>query len=168
MMTERARVVALEGEFALVEVHIKSACGSCEHGGSCGITTLGKLVRPRPACWRVENLVGASVGDEVLLGLEDTVLSASAVWAYLPPLFGLLLGAIWATQQGAGDGGVVLGSLAGLALGLFVSNLVSRRAGFAPRMLSLDESLDESRACTDTLSREATSSHPVVFMENKS
>jgi len=160
MMTERARVVALDGEIAIVEVSIKSACGSCGHGTSCGITTLGKLVRPRPARWRMENRAGASVGDEVLLALDDAALSAAAVFAYLPPLFGLLFGAALAEAQGAGDGGVVLVSLAGLGLGLLAARFLSKRAGLRPHMLSVDE----SRAYAQPLLQ----SQPIVFMENKS
>ncbi|MDD2893239.1 MAG: SoxR reducing system RseC family protein [Halothiobacillaceae bacterium] len=159
MMTERARVVALDGESAIVEVSIKSACGSCGHGTSCGITTLGKLVRPRPARWRMENRAGAGVGDEVLLALDDAALSTAAVFAYLPPLFGLLLGAALAEVQGAGDGGVVLGSLAGLGLGLLAARFLSNRAGLRPHMLSVDE----SRA----YAQPSLQSQPIVFMENK-
>ncbi|OYY75361.1 MAG: hypothetical protein B7Y40_00035 [Gammaproteobacteria bacterium 28-57-27] len=160
MMTERARVVALDGGSAIVEVSIKSACGSCGHGTSCGITTLGKLVRPRPARWRMENRAGALVGDEVLLALDDAALSVAAVFAYLPPLFGLLLGAALAEAQGAGDGGVVLGALAGLGLGLLAARFLSNRASLRPHMLSVDE----SRAYAQPLLQ----SQPIVFMENKS
>ena len=160
MMTERARVVALDGENAIVEVSIKSACGSCGHGTSCGITTLGKLVRPRPARWRMENRAGAGIGDEVWLALDDAALSTAAVFAYLPPLFGLLLGAAFAEAQGAGDGGVVLAGLAGLGLGLLAARFLSKRAGLRPHMLSIDE----SRAYAQPLLQ----SQPIVFMENKS
>ena len=160
MMTERARVVGLEGETAIVEVSVKSACGACEHGGGCGVSKLGKLVRPRPARWRMENRAGAGLGDEVLLALDDAALSTAAVFAYLPPLFGLLLGAALAEAQGAGDGGVVLGSLAGLGLGLLAARFLSNRAGLRPHMLSVDE----SRAYAQPLLQ----SQPIVFMENKS
>lgn len=164
MMTERARVVALDGENAIVEVSIKSACGSCGHGTSCGITTLGKLVRPRPARWRMENRAGAGIGDEVWLALDDAALSTAAVFAYLPPLFGLLLGAALAEAQGvgvsAGEGGVVLVGLAGLGLGLLAARFLSKRAGLRPHMLSVDE----SRAYAQPLLQP----QPIVFMENKS
>ena len=60
MMTERARVVGLEGETAIVEVSVKSACGACEHGGGCGVSKLGKLVRPRPARWTWNSSAAAS------------------------------------------------------------------------------------------------------------
>jgi sigma-E factor negative regulatory protein RseC len=160
MMTERARVVGLDGENAIVEVSIKSACGSCGHGTSCGITTLGKLVRPRPARWRMENRAGASVGDEVLLALDDAALSAAAAFAYLPPLFGLLLGASLAEAQSAGDGGVVLAGLFGLGLGLLAARFLSKRTGLRPHMLTKDE----SRAYAQPLLQ----SQPIVFMENKS
>lgn len=160
MMTERARVVGLDGDTAIVEVSVKSACGACEHGGGCGVSKLGKLVRPRPARWRMENRAGAGVGDEVLLALDDAALSTAAVFAYLPPLFGLLLGAALAEAQGAGDGGVVLGALAGLGLGLLAARFLSNRAGLRPHMLSVDE----SRA----YAQPSLQSQPIVFMENKS
>ena len=160
MMTERARVVGLDGDTAIVEVSVKSACGACEHGGGCGVSKLGKLVRPRPARWRMENRAGAGVGDEVWLALDDAALSTAAVFAYLPPLLGLLIGAALAEAQGAGDGGVVLGALAGLGLGLLAARFLSNRAGLRPHMLSVDE----SRACAQPLLQ----SQPIVFMENKS
>ncbi|MEW5837837.1 MAG: SoxR reducing system RseC family protein [Pseudomonadota bacterium] len=160
MMTERARVVALDGDAAIVEFSVKSACGACEHGGACGVSKLGKLVRPRPARWRMPNRAQAGVGDEVWLALDDAALSAAAVFAYLPPLFGLLLGAALAEAWGMGEGTGVLMAFAGLALGLGVSRLASRRAALAPRMLSVEE----SRACMAA----ALSSQPIVFMEKKS
>lgn len=159
MMTERARVVGLDGDTAIVEVSVKSACGACEHGGGCGVSKLGKLVRPRPARWRMENRADACIGDEVWLALDDAALSTAAAFAYLPPLFGLLIGAALAETQGAGDGGVVLGSLAGLGLGLLAARFLSNRAGLRPHMLSVDE----SRAYAQPLLQ----SQPIVFMENK-
>ncbi|MEW6765253.1 MAG: SoxR reducing system RseC family protein [Pseudomonadota bacterium] len=159
MMTERARVVALEGEIAIVEVSVKSACGSCEHGGGCGVSRLGRLVRPRPARWRMENRAGARVGDEVWLALEDTALTAAAVLAYIPPLFGMLLGGAWLSGTDAGEGVAVLGALAGLALGLLVSRFMSRSARLAPRMLSTNEALAQGGALAP--------SQPMIFTENK-
>ena len=160
MMTERARVVGLDGDTAIVEVSVKSACGACEHGGGCGVSKLGKLVRPRPARWRMENRAGAGIGDEVWLALDDAALSSAAVFAYLPPLLGLLIGAVLAEVQGAGDGGVVVGALAGLGLGLLAARFLSNRAGLRPHMLSEDE----SRA----YAQPPLQSQPIVFMENKS
>ena len=160
MMTERARVVGLDGDTAIVEVSVKSACGACEHGGGCGVSKLGTLVRPRPARWRMENRAGAGIGDEVWLALDDAALSTAAVFAYLPPLFGLLLGAALAEAQGVGDGGVVLAGLFGLGLGLLTARFLSNRAGLRPHMLSIDE----SRAYAQPLLQP----QPIVFMENKS
>lgn len=151
MMTERARVVALEGEAAIVEVGIKTACGSCEHGGACGVSKLGRLVRPRPVRWRLDNRAGARVGDEVSIALEDSALTLAAALAYLPPLFGMLLGGAW--LSGMGEGVAVLGALAGLALGLLLSRLMSRRTRLAPRMLARHEA--------------PIPSQPMIFEENE-
>ncbi|MFZ5579902.1 MAG: SoxR reducing system RseC family protein [Pseudomonadota bacterium] len=159
MMTERARVVAIDGDSAIVEVGIKSACGACEQGGSCGVSKLGRLFRPRPARWRMENRAGAAPGDEVSLALEDSALTAAAVFAYLPPLFGLLLGAGLASGGPAGEGVVVLSSFVGLMLGLLGARLMSGRVGLAPRMLSPDE----ARA----LGADLAPSHPITFVENE-
>ena len=49
----------------------------------------------------MENRAGAGIGDEVWLALDDAALSSAAVFAYLPPLLGLLIGAVLAEVQGA-------------------------------------------------------------------
>jgi sigma-E factor negative regulatory protein RseC len=138
MIEQRARVVGTEGGFALVEAAPAGGCASCGVQGGCGVSKLGKLLPRRSRVLRVPNDLGARPGDEVTLGVRDDALLASAFAAYLPPLAGLLAGAMIAAALAASDLWPMLGAGAGLLLGLAASRLLSRRwqTRHAPRMVS--------------------------------
>jgi sigma-E factor negative regulatory protein RseC len=138
MIEQRARVVGTEGGFALVEAAPSGGCSSCGVQGGCGVSKLGKLLPQRSRVLRVPNELGARPGDEVTLGVADHALLASAAAAYLPPLAGLLAGALLAAALSPDDLMAMLGAGAGMLIGLVGSRLNARRwqQRHAPRMVA--------------------------------
>jgi sigma-E factor negative regulatory protein RseC len=94
VIEETARVVALEGDVALVETQRSSACGSCTVGSGCGTALIGRFFGHRAVRTRARNRAGARVGQQVVLGLDETAMLKGALALYLVPLLGLLAGAI--------------------------------------------------------------------------
>jgi sigma-E factor negative regulatory protein RseC len=138
MIEQRARVVGTDGGFALVEAAPSGGCSSCGVQGGCGVSKLGRLLPQRTRLLRVPNDLGARPGDEVALGLPDDALLRSALAAYLPPLLGLLGGAVLAGALSPGETWALPGAAIGLLLGLAASRILSRRwdERHAPRMVA--------------------------------
>ncbi|MFO8070327.1 MAG: SoxR reducing system RseC family protein [Polyangia bacterium] len=132
----------LPGGRVRVTVARSEACHSCAARGAC--KTLGG--QSRDVELTVENPIGAESGDRVRLSLpESAVVQASAV-LYLLPALGLIGGAAagWAAADSMGwpaDPAAVIGCLAGLLLGLFISRLLGRaaerRSAFVPRLTAI-------------------------------
>ncbi len=138
MIEQRTRIIAIEGDYALVEGAANADCGACAASRGCGVSKLGKLVRQRSLRWRVANRVAAAAGDEVTLGIADEALLASAAIAYLPPLLGLVAGALIAAAASGGNLGAALGAAFGFGLGCAISRRLAARhaARCAPRMIA--------------------------------
>ena len=125
MMTETARVIATEGEYAWVETQRKTACGSCSVQKGCGTGVLAKVLGNRASRIRVINTIGAESGELVVLGLEHGALVRSSFAVYAMPLVFLLLGGIggglladgfsWQSRDGATAVCGAVGFLLGLA-----------------------------------------------------
>lgn len=121
MLREEGLVVTVEGDHATVSSQRQSACGSCHAEGSCGVLSggLGKGdVRVR-----ARNLVGAGVGEQVVMEISESRFLRASFLAYGFPVLSLVaVGAAvrsLALSMGAGEGAEGIGALAGLAaLGL--------------------------------------------------
>ena len=93
MITEKASVVAVKGEFAWVETQRQTACAGCEAQKGCGTGLWARFFGQKVNRMKVMNPVGADVGDQVVLGLEDAVLVKTSIAVYGVPLALMLLGA---------------------------------------------------------------------------
>ncbi|MDR3322852.1 MAG: SoxR reducing system RseC family protein [Zoogloeaceae bacterium] len=124
---QTGKVVALEGEYALVQV-AAGGCGRCHEPGACGGQSLARIFG-RAAPFRVKNACGASPGDVVALRLPAGVLTRHATLGYGLPLAGLLLGALVGKimVDGAGEGGALAGAAFGLLSGLWALRWRSRQ-----------------------------------------
>lgn len=133
MIEETGRVAEVEPGFAWVETRRQSTCGSCSARGGCGTSVLSRVLGQRTVRVRALDRIGAAVGDEVVLGLDDGALLRGSLAVYMVPLLALIAGALLAEsvgpQWGFGQGFVLLGGVAGLASGFFWLRLFSRRAG---------------------------------------
>lgn len=131
-----AVVVEASGREVWVEVPGRApSCGSCTNTNACQDGFLDRSAGLRR--YRLENSIGARVGDQVKLTVAEGVLLRAALLSYgLPVLLAIAGAAVGQTM--AGDGGGVSGTLAGLFVGLVLlrrKEMLARRSG---KLFSLD------------------------------
>jgi sigma-E factor negative regulatory protein RseC len=97
MIEEQATVVAIEDDHVTVTSTIKSACGSCQQVDNCGSGQVAKAFPQKKLTLTVQSSMALELGDNVVLGLNESALLQSAWQVYLWPLLGLLL-ASWFGQ----------------------------------------------------------------------
>jgi sigma-E factor negative regulatory protein RseC len=112
---QTGRVLALDGDYALVQVE-QGGCGRCHEPGGCGGPQLTRIFGRASRQCRARNACGARPGDRVVIVLPAGVLARHATLGYGLPLAGLLAGAMIGEFLGKGNGG----ALAGAALGLLL------------------------------------------------
>jgi len=122
MLETRARVVKTEGLHALVRADQSNGCNQC-NGKGCGAGKLSQLFCSRPREFQVKNVINASVGDEVIVSVEDGAVLRGIGFVYLLPLllllFGALLGSTFSQQPEMSDNYAALGAFFGLVTGFF-------------------------------------------------
>jgi len=102
---------------ATIEVVRKSACGLCGQTSGCGNAFWGKLFAHKASSFKAQNHINATVGQSVIVGIDEAAVMKSALILYLVPLATMLLGAILATQIVDADLSAMLGAAVGLVLG---------------------------------------------------
>lgn len=120
-ITVRGIVRSLDGQLAIVEVE-QGGCGRCHEEGGCGGQQLTQMFCSGPKTYRVENTIGAGIGDRIVVAIAAGSIRKTANLAYGLPLTAAMLGAM-AGMAIAGDLGAMLGS----ALSLMISFLYLRR-----------------------------------------
>lgn len=133
MIEETAIVVAVEGDETWVETERQTTCGSCSVNKGCGTATLAKVLGNKRNRVRVINTIGASVGERVVVGIEEAALLKGSLAVYLVPILGLLLGGIFgefmaprlhiSTVEWLG----AAGAIGGLSLGLLWLRFFARQ-----------------------------------------
>jgi len=130
MLETRATIVALEGGEALV-VSNQVGCGQCESTKNCASST--RFFCSSKRHFRVRNLVGAAVGQEVKIIVADGLLLHSTITFYLLPLLlAVACGCIasyYAASTIERDGYAALGALLGLGVGLLLAKRIFFRSG---------------------------------------
>ncbi len=122
MIEERARVVELKGELALIEMQRQNACDSCELSGGCGTGSLGRLLGHRAQVYSIANDQNLQAGDLIVIGMPERSFLLASAMMYLLPLFSLFLFALAAQLFfHAGDGATALSALGGFGVGLFAT-----------------------------------------------
>ena len=94
MITENATVVSIENNQTWIETHRQSACGQCSANKGCGTSVLSKVIGNKLSKMKAINKINAQVGDEVIVGLNESSLLKGAFMSYLLPLLYLFLFAI--------------------------------------------------------------------------
>ncbi len=82
-MEQQVRVMAIEGDQALVQGRRASACGGCAGKTSC--STMGSWVE-RVIELRVKNTLHAKAGDEIVLEVPDSAVMRIAFRLYAMPM----------------------------------------------------------------------------------
>jgi len=97
MIEEQATVVAIDNDNVTVTSLIKSACGSCQQVDNCGSGQVAKAFPQKKLSLTLKSSLALELGDNVVLGLNESALLQSAWQVYLWPLLGLIL-ASWFGQ----------------------------------------------------------------------
>lgn len=126
MIEERAVILSLEtnasapdvSSIAVLEIERKTACGLCGQTRGCGNSIWGKLFAHRSTAFKASNGINASVGQSVIVGINEQALLWSALLLYILPLVTMLIASILTMQVNDSNGVVMLAALAGLIIGL--------------------------------------------------
>ncbi|NJD34954.1 MAG: SoxR reducing system RseC family protein [Betaproteobacteria bacterium] len=130
-----AVVVAVEGREVWVEVPGRAPiCGSCKTADACQTGLLGLGTGPRR--YRLDNRIGARVGDHVQLTVADGTVWRASLLSYVLPLL-LAIGGAVIGQFAAGDAGAMTGTLLGLGCGLMLLRRGEMRARSDTNLFSL-------------------------------
>lgn len=116
MIEETGRVVAVEEGAVWVETIRKSTCQSCSAKAGCGESALSKLGR-QSVHIRAGTTDHYVVGDEVVIGVPETLVVTSSLLAYLMPLILALAFAVPVDNLLHTDGWTALAALGGMGLG---------------------------------------------------
>lgn len=144
MITETGKVVAINGDRAWVQTIRTSACESCSARHGCGQRALAGVSGGRANQVMVANSLGARVGDEVTVAIDESALLGASLLVYALPLLLMVAGSVLGHQLSAGhDGIAMLGAATGLTLGFLVaSRRQSRTAGiWEPKLVNIRQSL---------------------------
>lgn len=120
MITETGRIVAIESQGLWVETIQRSTCGSCAAQKGCGQSLMARLMGHTSYLWVL--LEGRDpdkyqLGDEIQIGVPETVVVKGSLFVYMVPLLGMLAGAGLGQSALQSDGWSALGAVAGLVLG---------------------------------------------------
>jgi sigma-E factor negative regulatory protein RseC len=144
MLEETGKVVAIEGRYVVIETQQRSACGHCNVGDSCGTSVLAGLFSKRRNRVRLENHLDLSVGDQAVIGINESVLLSTAVMAYLLPLLMMITLAVISSLSGFGDGINFVVGMLGLFIGMMISNRIMGDKDYQAREIVLLRSASQS------------------------
>lgn len=142
MITERGRVIAVDGGQAWVQTIRLSACQSCSARSACGQRALANVTGGRANQVLVANNLNASVGDEVSVAIAESALLQASILVYALPLLLMVTGAIAGHQWGpATDTYAMVGAAGGLGLGFWLAHRAQSHLGRActPQLLRIEQ-----------------------------
>jgi sigma-E factor negative regulatory protein RseC len=117
MIEEYAVVTKCSGTQATLEIERRTACGLCGQKRGCGNATWGKMLGHEIHDFTADNQVNAKVGDSVVVGIDENAVLNSALFLYVVPLAGLLIGTLIADYLFKNQFYVIIGAVLGLVLG---------------------------------------------------
>ncbi|MCE5180180.1 MAG: SoxR reducing system RseC family protein [Betaproteobacteria bacterium] len=136
MIETQAVVVRIEDAGAYVQAERKSSCSGCSES-SCGTSVLAGLFGQKTPLYLASNEIGAKVGDQVVVGVNESALFKGTLLLYMLPLLLLFIGAVvgntLAASADASDSYSVVGAAIGLAAGFLGLKLFSARSGLGKR-----------------------------------
>jgi sigma-E factor negative regulatory protein RseC len=117
MIEEYAVVTKCSGTQATLEIERRTACGLCGQKRGCGNATWGKMLGHDSHDFTADNQVNANVGDSVVVGIDEQAVLNSALFLYVVPLAGLLIGTLIADYLFKNQFYVIIGAVLGLVIG---------------------------------------------------
>ncbi len=133
MIEEIALVLNCDGEYADIETKPQSSCGGCASSGVCGAGVFSKVFGNRKTVVRVVNSISAKVGDQVIIGLQESVLSKVSLVFYMVPIISMLLLAVLGQETAIRFGYesydlfAISGGTIGLLVGLGLVRLFAKK-----------------------------------------
>lgn len=138
MIKENAVIVEAFDDMAWVETQRQSTCGSCQVRKGCGTSTLQKVLGQKRTRLKVMNPKGFLVGEEVVLGLQESALIKGSLMLYALPLLFMFGAAIlgyvifWSSGHIYVEGAQILFSLFGLICGFLWVSRCSNKMSQSP------------------------------------
>ncbi|MEM8594788.1 MAG: SoxR reducing system RseC family protein [Pseudomonadota bacterium] len=111
LLSETARVVAVEEGAVWLETIQQSSCGACSLKKGCGQSALQSLFDGKRNHMRLPTQgleLPISVNDRVEIGIPKTAVLHGSLALYLAPLIGMVTGMVSANQLSLSDGWVLL------------------------------------------------------------
>lgn len=122
-----AQVVAVEGNVAWLVPEPGSSCGGCSSAAACGSKGIGTIAsRLEARRFQLVNDAGLSIGERVVVGINENAVLRASITAYVIPLTTLLSAGALAQSVAGSDTVTMAAMLAGLVFGLWLARL---RAG---------------------------------------
>ena len=94
MIEQQGVVVASRSGRAQVRLGGRSGCTACDAGRGCGAGIFGRLLRRRPLVLTLDDALGVSPGQAVMVGLPESWFLTLVTRFYLYPLLAGLVGAM--------------------------------------------------------------------------
>ncbi|MFN2361463.1 MAG: SoxR reducing system RseC family protein [Marinobacter sp.] len=149
MITETGKVVAVSGDRVWVQTIRTSACESCSARHGCGQRALAGVSGGRANQVLVTNSLGARVGDEVTVAIDESALLGASLLVYALPLVLMVIGAVSGHQLSGGHDAVAMFAA---GVGLTAGFMVARRVGsnpardYEPRLVKVRQVLSDPYA----------------------
>jgi len=148
---ERALVIDVKSDQALVRTQRKSACQSCQLESSCGQGLMSKLGSERSMDIWLKNKLNAKSGQVVSVSIPDEGLLAASVLMFIVPLLMMLFVAGLVFWQTTSELVTIAGGVLGLLLGFGIARVRSSAMHDDPRFQPTLESIQlmdsEGAAC---------------------
>lgn len=127
MIEELAIVEKIGDGEVVIRTQRQSACNSCSANKGCGTKLLNQMAEDGQQ-WLAsipESKLKLSIGDTVMVGLDESALTQGSALVYGVPLLLMIVLAALASWAGQGDGVVAMASFAGLCLGFLYARMRS-------------------------------------------
>lgn len=154
MIEEQATVVEVNVDQITVQTLRKSSCNSCGANKACGTAVLSKAIGQKHSLVTISKLKEAQPtllpGDQVIIGINESMLLNGSLLAYIAPLAGMIGFALVMSWLGEilswkGELHIILSAFIGLASGLLVSRFSitkgRHQSDFSPVLLKKLEAI---------------------------
>lgn len=121
MAIERALVLEVNGDQALIQTQRRSACQSCQLENSCGQGLVSKMSSERSMELWLDNKLGVQAGQTVTISIPDEGLLQASVLMFVIPLVLMVLVAGISMQLVGGDPAAIVGGVIGLLSGFYIA-----------------------------------------------
>jgi len=148
MIEEQATVVEVEAEQVTVQTLRKSSCNSCAANKGCGTAVLSKAIGQKHSIVSISKQQQTSPilspGDQVIIGINESMLMNGSLLAYIIPLASMIGLALLVQWLGGilsinGEFHIILSAVVGLVSGIAFSRFYLTKgrhhADFSPVLL---------------------------------